>query len=196
MLAARAAFEETGFARAIVADIVRRAGVAHGTFYVHFDDLAAVADAILVEENVQLAERLVPALAQAGTEPRRRTVQRVARVFLDWLEHDRAFVRWYAERFAAGLPSTSLTDGINPPALAALTRALGAEASRLSPQRLSLAAHGLLACWLRVGVRYALSEPPGRPSRKDAEAVLVELTTGALAALVPEATNPNPKARA
>lgn len=178
--AARACFADRGFAATVVADVVRAAKVAHGTFYVHFESLEAIADALLAEVNAALAARLVPVLAAAGRRSRERTVREVARAFLDVLDEDRPFVRWYAERAAAGLPSAALAEGVNPPALAALGPVLGAAVAEVSPARLSLALHGLLSLWLRVGLRYVLVPDV---DRADAEAVLVSITVGALVAL-------------
>jgi AcrR family transcriptional regulator len=42
LYAAREVFEEDGFLDARVSDIARRAGVAHGTFYVYFDDKESI----------------------------------------------------------------------------------------------------------------------------------------------------------
>lgn len=176
--AARRCFERRGYSATVVADIVREAGVAHGTFYVHFSGVAAAADALLEGFNQSLASRLGPLLLEASPagelEP---IVRRAAGLFLDALDDDRALVRFYAERATSGLPPEALATGINPPALEAITAALVQRAERAGSARLALVAHGLLALWLRVGLRYALE---GGVLRGDALEVLVALTTGAL----------------
>lgn len=182
--AARRCFERQGYAGTAIGDIAREAGVAHGTFYVHFESREAVADVLLQGFNDNLSRALVPLLT-ADHGSLEATVREAAKLFLVALDDDRALVRFYAERAASGLPADALATGINPPALAALTEALVARAGDGDRDRVDLAAHGLLALWLRVGLRYALL---GRTSRKTAEDVLVQLTTGALSALL--AVNP------
>lgn len=177
--AARRCFERQGYAGTAVGDIAREAGVAHGTFYVHFDGREAVADALLESFNDTLSRALVPLLAREHPSLEA-TVRDAARLFLAALDDDRTLVRFYAERATAGLSPEALATGINPPALAALTEALVARASDDDRSRVDLAAHGLLALWLRVGLRYALL---GRVSRDAAEDTLVQLTTGALSSL-------------
>lgn len=188
LAAAQRCFAEKGFGGTVVADVVRAAGVAHGTFYVHFDSREAIADALLAEVNATLATRLAPVLARAPKVSRAVTLRAVARTFLDLLDEDRAFVRGYAERAAQGLQTAAFTEGVNPPILAALAPVLGAEAGGAPGGRLSLALHGLLALWLRVSLRYVLV--PG-VTRADAESVLVTLTTGALDALLPMKATPS-----
>lgn len=182
LAAARRCFDEKGYAETAVGDIAREAGVAHGTFYVHFAGREAIADALLEGFNAELAAKLGPLLA-TGDAPLEATVRAAARVFLGALEADRALVRFYAARASHGLPAEALATGINPPALEALTGALAARVGARVRARSELAAHALLAAWLRVGLRHALV--PGT-RRADAEAVLVALTTGAIRALAPD----------
>ncbi len=169
--AARRCFAEKGWDATVVADVAREAGVAHGTFYVHFENREAIADALLAEWNAALAERLARVVAKDSELATK--VRSAARLFLAHLDADRAFVAWYAERAAAGLRVESLRDGINPPVLALLSAAIPGDEG-------ALAAHGLLALWLRVGLQYALASAT---SRRAAEDVLVRMTLGALSAL-------------
>ncbi|MFN7953097.1 MAG: TetR/AcrR family transcriptional regulator [bacterium] len=193
LAAARRCFERQGYAGTVVADIAREAGVAHGTFYVHFASREAAADALLEGFNDTLSRELAPLLADVA-RPLAGIVAEAARLFLGALDDDRALVRFYAERATSGLPAESLATGINPPALAALTSALVARAGADERRHVDLAAHGLLALWLRVGLRYVLV--PGT-RRAEAEAVLVELTSGALANLIsPSARTRRTTARA
>jgi AcrR family transcriptional regulator len=177
--AAAGCFAKQGWAGTVVADIAQAAGVAHGTFYVHFADKEAIADALLAEFNDALAERLSRALGR--TTPNASTlvadrVRAAARAFLVQLDENRPFVTWFADRVASGLDARALTDGINPPVARLLASTLGATTARDD-----LAIHGLLALWIRVGVRWALGDQ--RASRRDAEEVLVQMTVGALAGL-------------
>ena len=117
--AARRCFERQGYAGTAIGDIAREAGVAHGTFYVHFESREAVADVLLQGFNDNLSRALVPLLT-ADHGSLEATVREAAKLFLVALDDDRALVRFYAERAASGLPPDALATGINPPALAAL----------------------------------------------------------------------------
>lgn len=180
--AAGRCFAARGYDETVVADIVREAGVAHGTFYVHFQDKAAAADAILAEWNAALAARLARVLAGAAEGPTEPVVRRAAGVFLEALAADRPFVAWYARRAAAGLSVEALRDGVNPPAVALLAGVLASRIrDRAAAARAELAVQGILALWLRVGLRFALGRDV---PRRRAEDVLTTMTVGALDALL------------
>ncbi|WP_433723191.1 TetR/AcrR family transcriptional regulator [Nocardia sp. CA-129566] len=53
--AAREAFAENGYANATVADIVKRAGRSHGSFYLHFTNKEAALQALLEDAMAQLS---------------------------------------------------------------------------------------------------------------------------------------------
>ena len=173
--AARDCFVERGFAATGIGDIAAAAGVAHGTFYIHYPSKEAVLDELLAELNAELAARLAPVLGRAGgIEP---AVRAAAGIFLDFCrEHDR-LVACYIERAAGGLDPAAFRDGINPPVAALLRAAL----SGAGPE-LDLVAHGLLAMWLRV----ALQHLAGGASRASSVRILVAMTVGALRAVLDE----------
>jgi AcrR family transcriptional regulator len=56
--AARAVFERDGYLDARVADIARRAGVAHGTFYTYFDSKREVFRAVMAVVRDEIAEAI------------------------------------------------------------------------------------------------------------------------------------------
>ncbi len=130
--AARGCFVDRGFAATGIGDICAAAGVAHGTFYIHYPSKEAVLDELLAELNQELAGKLAPALAgRAGDlEP---AVRAAAAIFIDFCrEHDR-LVACYVERAAAGLDPAAFRDGINPPVAALLRAALAAVAPPTLP---------------------------------------------------------------
>ncbi len=179
--AGQACFHEHGFAATTVKHIVRKAGVAHGTFYVHFAGKAEVLDELLAEFNGSLSTKLAPILG-GGALPSLETVEQVAEVFLDhWREH-RSMVECFAERSAASLSLANLRDGLNPPVADLLERALGAVSlASGSGINAELVSHALLGLWLRVGLQYLFNE---RVSRDDAVTTLVNMTAGALGAVL------------
>ncbi|HSR22985.1 MAG TPA: TetR/AcrR family transcriptional regulator [Candidatus Eisenbacteria bacterium] len=56
--AARDVFERDGYLEARVADVVRRAGVAHGTFYTYFDSKREVFRAVMAGVRDEIAEAI------------------------------------------------------------------------------------------------------------------------------------------
>ena len=177
--AGRACFLERGFAATSVKHIVSAAGVAHGTFYVHFPGKAELLDELLEEFNQALAGQLVSVLDQP---PTRETVRRAAELFLDhWLAH-RRLVECFAERSAASLSLANLRDGLNPPVAGLLEQSL-AQVSRAAQRDLhaELVTHAMLGLWLRVGLQYLFNE---RVTREAALDTLVRMSTGALLAVL------------
>ena len=180
---ARDCFVKSGFAGTAIADIAKAAGVAHGTFYVHFDSKEAMLDELLDDFNAELARRLQPVVAVAAGRPVEDTVRATAEVFVDHWQSERGFVECYAQRSAVGLALTSMRDGINPPVAGLLKGALlAAAASRgVALPNVDLVMHGLLALWLRIGLQYLFNEDV---ERDDAVTALVEMSTGAVAAVL------------
>ena len=166
-----AAREQLGQGDLQIGALTRAAGVAHGTFYVHFPSKEALLDELLEEFNAGLAARLTPVLTSGG--PMEELVANTADVFLDWWSEHRSFVASYAQRLAMGLAVSKLRDGINPPAVELLTAAF----EQRDIPHAGLVAHGLLATWMRIGLRYLFAEDV---SRQDARDVLISITLGAL----------------
>jgi AcrR family transcriptional regulator len=165
-----------------VGHIARAAGVAHGTFYVHFASKDEALDALLGDFNHALADKLAPVLAAAPEVGLKGTVRACATAFIDhWASH-RTFVASYAARVAAGADPKVLQDGLNPPMESLLLEGLElAAAASGTHGDWSLATHGVLGMWLRVGLRHVLG---GTSERQDAIDVLSRATVGALTALL------------
>lgn len=170
-------FCKKGYAQTQIADIAAKARVAQGTFYVHFSSKEKLIEELLVEFNQGLAAKLNPIWSGSRPDDLEGLVRRTATVFLDYWSEHRAFVEAYAQRAAIGLSLQSLRDGINPPVAMLLTNALRTMAPGTEPDRIELAAHGLLALWLRIGMQ-ADFNPKIRKSH--AEDQLVRMTLGAL----------------
>jgi len=77
--AARAVFVRDGVPDAKVSDIVAAAGVAHGTFYVHFKNKAEVADRLIVAFNREHGRRLVAAAIRHLSQGARAVIRAQAR---------------------------------------------------------------------------------------------------------------------
>lgn len=119
LTAAEAEFGAQGFYRASVADIARRAGVAHGTVYTHFAGKEELFNEVVREINRQLRGRI--RRATAGLADRLEVERRGFAEFFTFIgEHARAYRivreaefvgsvdakgragRWYYERLAQG----------------------------------------------------------------------------------------------
>ncbi|MCS6903601.1 MAG: TetR/AcrR family transcriptional regulator [Candidatus Bipolaricaulota bacterium] len=117
LLAAERAFGQHGFYEAQIAEIVRAAGVAHGTFYKYFTSKEAIFAELVREINAQLRAHLRASIYGLGD---RRLAERAGfRAFVDFIrEHPLAYRivreaefvgsppttpgRWYYERLAQG----------------------------------------------------------------------------------------------
>ena len=175
---ARDLFDRDGFDATSIGAITRAAGVAHGTFYVHFASKEVLLDELLAEFNEDLAARIAP-IWQAPDRAVADRVTQTAEVFLDTWAARRGFVEIVAARLATGVRLEQLRDGVNPPAVALLATVivqLGTAGYRVPEP--DLVAQGLLAAWLRIGLQHLF----GDVARERAVAALVHLSLGALGA--------------
>ncbi len=175
-------FGRQGFAATRIDHITEAAGVAKGTFYVHFADKDALLDEMLTEFNEGFVAHLAPLFGEAGAGDVRKIVQKLADLFLDYWEANRDFIRVYAEKAAGGMTLETLQFGVNPQMQAALRQLLaGVAPARKSVHEIDLIIQGLLALWLRLGLQ-CLFNP--EVQRKTVTRTLVAMTTGALAAVL------------
>lgn len=88
--AATEVFAELGYHAASISEIIRRAGIARGTFYLYFDSKHAVFDSILSGAMVGLASRIrVIETGPGSAPPRQQAAQNIRRV-LQYLCENRA----------------------------------------------------------------------------------------------------------
>jgi AcrR family transcriptional regulator len=120
---ARQCFIDRGFTETTVGHVASGAGVAHGTFYVHFSSKEEVLDELLREFSSGIAQQLLPHVKlQDELEP---MVTAVAGVFLDSLESESALLRAFVQRAIQTLSLAELRDGVSPPLTQLLSSALG-----------------------------------------------------------------------
>lgn len=186
--AALRCFARRGFVATSIADITDEAGVAKGTFYVHYEDKEALIDELLVEFNDALAERLARTFAEFPSRPLESTVRTFAGIVLEHWMTNATFVRAYAERSSAGLDVAALPFGVNAPVrdmLVAALRARGGSTLSVDPE---MVVQGMLAMWLRLGLQSVV-----RPQVLPNEVIetLTQLTVGALERILgPAAARP------
>jgi len=183
--AAREQFLVAGIARTAVGDVSQAAGVAHGTFYVHFENKDAVVRELLAELNADLAERLAATFKRARSRPLRQVVRAVAGTFLSQWEQERELIACLAEHLVAGLSLAEARDGVNPPMAVMLETGLREFAKQRGAPLASveLLTHALLAMWLRIGLRHLFGDGV---SRRQTLSMLVDLTVASIDATLPE----------
>ncbi len=179
MAAATRFFGQRGVGGTGIGHIAKAAGVAHGTFYVHFPNKEALLEELLGEFNSDFAEHLARSWEALPAGDHEALVRTAAELFLDYWEEHRDLVELYAQRAAPGLTLESLRDGVNPQAAALLTNRLRetARATLLDPTVVDLLATGLLALWFRVGMQVLFKEDVGR---EQGLATLVSATLGVI----------------
>ena len=178
--AATKLFSRHGFAATQVGQITREAGVAKGTFYVHFSDKEALLDEMLHEFNDGFVAHVHPLFEQgAGGGDLHGLVTRLAGLFLGYWEDHRDFIRVYAEKAAGNMSLDALQFGINPQIQAVLRHTLADATRSGKPEpEIDLIIQGILSLWLRLGLQY-LFNPAA--TREAVTRTLVAMTTGALA---------------
>ena len=182
--AARQCFADQGYAATQVGDIARRAGVAHGTFYVHFQTKEQLTDELLAEFNRALVERLEKAWQKHASQAPPVLAERLAETCLDHWTRERELLAAFAERAGAQASLSTLRDGISPPVAGFLVEHLRAVAALAGGELedAELVAQALLGMWMRIGLRYVFGP---RISKKAAATLLARLSLGALAAVMP-----------
>ena len=170
-------FARHGIDGTSIGRLTRHAGVAHGTFYVHFESKERLLDDLLGDFNRRLAEALAPMWDGERGFPDRETLAAIANAFLTHWESEREFVAAYSGYAGARLGLNELRDGINPPAVTLLTGWLEGVFPTVSAAQRMLAGQAILAMWMRVGLNALFSD---EVTREDAVRTLVGLSRGGL----------------
>ena len=177
--AGRECFRESGYQATGVADIAKRAVVAHGTFYVHFDDKGQLLDEILNDFNASLVRRLERTWPERAPDQPQDLAKKLARVCLDAWQADRELVLAFAERAGVDGAVTALRDGISPPIARFLADRLSAFGGGNAAEA-ELVAQALLGLWTRVGLQYLFGQGP---NKKRTVELLAQLSVGAVSSV-------------
>lgn len=182
--AARQCFIEHGFEGTQISHITKAAGVAQGTFYVHFPDKEHVLDELLGEFNSKFVERLVQAWRMLEPPTLRNIVESSVDTFLDFWEEHRELVLVLSQRASQGVTMERLRDGANPETLGFLLTRFAPLLPRLStsPVTLRMIVLGILSLWLRLGMQFLFSADVSRDSTRT---LLVQMTLGAISGIAP-----------
>ncbi len=165
-------FARRGLAGTPTAQIARRAGVAVGTFYLHFSDKQALFREIVFDALARLRERMAAAREGAGANPAQALRASTAEL-LAFAEANRSLVRVLFGRDpeAADL-GEAVMDELLPGVEARLRQ--GVETGALAPElHPTVAAQALVAMWTRVLAWWV--EEPTRAPRESVLETLVRL---------------------
>ncbi len=182
--AARRCFERDGYKSTSIGAITREAGVAHGTFYVHFKTKDALLEQLLAEFNDGLVTRLAPIWSSPDIAAIPDQIRASADVFLGYWLNRRSFVETYGQKVGEGISLTDLQTGFAAPVAVLLTLQLTQLGEQLDTPlpHAGLVVHSLLAMWARVGLHH-LAE--GGIERATAVDLLTRMTLGLLRGVLP-----------
>lgn len=182
--AAMKCFAKAGYPEASIAAITGEAGVAHGTFYVHFPSKDALLDELLAEFNTGLVARLAPIWTSSDTDALPEQLEATAGAFLDYWSERREFVETYAQKVAQGISITELREGLAAVVAELLVQRLRSMVDVLEAPlpHAELVVQSLLAMWARVGLHHLFTD---RIDREQAVGLLTRMTLGALRELLP-----------
>jgi AcrR family transcriptional regulator len=181
--AATELFAEHGLHAVTSAQIARHAGLATGTFYLHFADKLELFRAIVFEALAELRTRQDAAAARhpsaSQAELRART-----EVFLDFAEEKRSLMRVLFARSAEAAGIAEEIAGVIAPGIERRYQALKAAGQMTRELHAGVAAQARAAALVRIAAWW--SEDPTRATRAEVAATLLRLDPGASA----PATNP------
>ena len=176
--AATELFAERGLHSVTSAQIAQHAGVATGTFYLHFPDKLALFRAIVFDALADLRARQ-DAAASAHNAGSRAELAARTEEFLSFAEEKRALMRVL---FARSGESAGIADeivGVIAPAVERRYQALQAAGSMTRDVHAAAAAQMRAAALVRIAAWW--TEEPSRATRADVASTLLRLDPGALA---------------
>jgi AcrR family transcriptional regulator len=156
--AARAVFGELGYEAVAVRDIVRRTGLASGTFYNYFPDKEAVFRAVVEETGAEVRRRVRD--ARTGASGLAEFVEAGYRAYFEAIVADPATFA-FLRRNLDVLRATGLEQEL-PLGAAELAEDLAALVARggLAPIDVDYCAYAMVAVGVELGARMAERDPP------------------------------------
>jgi AcrR family transcriptional regulator len=156
--AAREVFGEAGYGTTSVRDIIRRTGLASGTFYNYFPDKESIFRA-LVEDTGEEARRRVRAARRRATTPRG-FVEDSYRAYFEFIVEDPSTFAFMARN--SGTIRAFFDEGVVPLAGTELIEDLGGaiDAGFIPGIDLEYTAHAMVALGVELGVRMIERDPP------------------------------------
>lgn len=180
LAAAQEVFTEVGYGAANVRDIIRRTGLASGTFYNYFPDKQAVFEAVLDEHTGELRRRLRATRASAGSLEE--AVRNGFGTYFSFIVEDRALFEMV--RRNAGTVRVLFGTGALQLGIQELREDLAARGDLPESLDLDALAAAMGGVAFELGIR--LIDEPDRPDVERATRFATELFLGGIARLVGE----------
>ena len=96
-------FRDQGFAKTTISDIVKKAGLAKGTFYLYFKDKYDLRDKLIIHKTNQLFIKAHQALAQNPLEGFEAQLLFVIDYIIGLLEQDKGLLRFISKNLSWGI---------------------------------------------------------------------------------------------
>jgi len=156
-------FEKTDVDKTLVGQISKEAGVAHGTFYVHFKDKGELLDALLDDFNEELLKKCRPLFEGVSLSPEKTyiLIPKLCDLILTHMEQNKSFVSIYVLRMTKGASVKELREGINPKVVGFFSEIMGS-IFKLEKFEGIVLIQGILALWMRVILQYFDGGPLSR----------------------------------
>lgn len=178
-------FGERGFLVTTIDDITDAAGVAHATFYTHFESKEAIFDEIQRDFSDALFERLTPVLENAGGQDVTTSVRIAVGITLDYWDSRRDYIAVFLHGANPLVTFETVRSGHSVALRDVVTEKLidYARARGIDVPGARLIVAGITAMWTRVGLTYLYQDPKeGDPiSRELAIETLAKMTVGVFA---------------
>jgi AcrR family transcriptional regulator len=181
---ARQVIADKGIDETQIGDITRAAGVAHGTFYVHFKSKEELIDLLIEQFNERIRNDIILIWEKERSATPKEILRKMVVVFLDSIRNEQRMIEALGKKYGDSLPLHWIKDGVNPPMVSYVIQRFGA-ISELAPDSdfdPQLLAHAVLSMWARIGFRYGLAE---NPDRKLTVKMLTEMTAALVALYAP-----------
>ena len=105
-------FHEKGFARTTISDIVNRAGLAKGTFYLYFKDKYDIRDKLIIHKTSQLLAAAHKLVLIKKPDTFQESILLVADSVIDQLEKDRGLLAFITKNLSWGVLGTAFQKNI------------------------------------------------------------------------------------
>jgi AcrR family transcriptional regulator len=158
LAAGRDVFAADGYGAASVRDIIRRTGLASGTFYNYFPDKASIFEALVAEVALEALRRARAARRDARTA--RGFVEDAYRAYFSFVVEDPATLAFVARNI--GTIREQFGETVLSAGAGELREDLEAAiaAGELAPVDVDYCAHAMIAVGLELGQRLIDREPP------------------------------------
>ncbi|MCA9774837.1 MAG: TetR/AcrR family transcriptional regulator [Myxococcales bacterium] len=177
-------FGERGFLVTTIDDITDAAGVAHATFYTHFESKDAIFEEIQSDFQQGLFERLTPVLENVGGSDILTSARIAAGLVLEYWDGRREYIAAFLRGTTPATTLNTVRSGQTAVVRDALTDGLVSYARErgIDLPGASLVIGGITAMWTRVGLSYLYQDGEEGPpiSREVTIDTLAKMTFGVL----------------